>query len=70
MKKNVLILGASSDIGIELKNFLNYEYKITAHCNQNFEELKKLKKSNNLKIIKKNFSNLNDKNIKSIYKIF
>ena len=45
MKKNILILGASSDIGIELIKFLiKKEYNITAHCNQNFKRLQKLKK--------------------------
>ena len=45
MKKNILILGASSDIGIELIKFLiKKEYNITAHCNQNFKQLHKLKK--------------------------
>ncbi len=67
MKKNILILGASSDIGIELIKFLiKKEYNITAHCNQNFKQLQKLKKKNNIKIIKKNFSKLNDKNIKGV----
>ena len=52
MKKNILILGASSDIGIELIKFLiKKEYNITAHCNQNFKKLNKLKKKNNIKII-------------------
>ena len=69
MKKNILILGASSDIGIELIKFLiKKEYNITAHCNQNFKQLHKLKK-NNIKIIKE-FFKLNDKNIKGMHKYF
>ena len=61
MNKNVLILGASSDIGVELiKIFAQNDYSITAHCNSNNKSLieisKKLKK---IKIIKKDFSNFN-----------
>ena len=70
MSKNVLILGASSDIGIELiKIFAQNNYFITAHCNTNNKSLidisKKLKK---IKIIKKNFSNFNTKAINNFCK--
>ena len=40
MNKNVLILGASSDIGVELiKIFAQNDYSITAHCNSNNKSL-------------------------------
>lgn len=65
MKKKVLILGASSDIGIELINsFVEQEYFITAHCNSNSKEIKKkFSYYNKLNIVKKDFSKLNDKNL-------
>jgi len=58
-RKHVLILGGSSDIGIEvIKNFLQLKWKVTAHFLKNKKKLKFLrKKSKNLNIIKFNFSN-------------
>ena len=41
MKKHVLILGGSSDIGIEvLKQFFKIGWKVTAHCSKNKKNLK------------------------------
>lgn len=43
--KRVLIIGASSDIGIETcKKFLENEWELTAHYNKNNKELQRLKK--------------------------
>ena len=58
-KRCVLILGGSSDIGIEVvKNFLKLEWKVTAHFFKNDEELKTIQKSSkNLNLIKFNFTN-------------
>ena len=52
-KRHVLILGGSSDIGIEVvKNFLNLKWEVTAHFFKNKKKLKILKKdSKNLNII-------------------
>ena len=54
-KKHVLILGGSSDIGIEVvKKFLQLKWKVTAHFSKNRKKLEFLKKkSKNLNIIKK-----------------
>ena len=67
-KKHVLILGGSSDIGIEvLKNFLQLQWEVTAHFYKNKEKLESLrKKSKNLNIIKFDFSNYNDLNIEKL----
>ena len=64
-KRHVLILGASSDIGIEaVKNFLKLKWKITAHFSKNKKKLEILKKtSKNLNTIKFNFANYNNLNI-------
>ena len=44
-KKHVLILGGSSDIGIEVvKNFLELKWEVTAHFFKNKKKLKALKK--------------------------
>jgi NAD(P)-dependent dehydrogenase (short-subunit alcohol dehydrogenase family) len=66
MNKNVLILGASSDIGLELiKLFVKEDYHITAHCNSNNKGLiDNFKKYKKLKIVKKNFLNLNNQNLR------
>lgn len=60
MKKTVFILGASSDIGIMTTiKFLENDWKVIAHYNQNQKKLLELKKKykNNLKFLK---MNLND----------
>ena len=45
--KRVLILGGSSDIGIEVvKDFLNMNWDVTAHYFKNKKKLKKLKIKN------------------------
>lgn len=70
MNKNVLILGASSDIGIELVKILaQNNYFITAHCNFNKKSLEKLSKEfKGIEIIKKNFSKLNNKTLNNFCK--
>lgn len=68
MKKTVLILGASSDIGIALtEKFLKKNYYVNAHCNKNSKDLKNLKKKfKNLKVYKFDLSNVEslDKQVK------
>ena len=57
--KKILVLGASSDIGMALiKKILPLDYEITAHCNSKVDFLNKIKNKNkNIKIkIKKLFS--------------
>ena len=50
--KNILILGASSDIGTELINQINKgEYIIFAHYSKNLKK-NKFKNEKNLKLIK------------------
>lgn len=63
MKKKVLILGGSSDIGIELASlFLNKDgYKVNLHFHSNSKAVKNLKEKCNL--IKADLSALNYKNI-------
>jgi NADP-dependent 3-hydroxy acid dehydrogenase YdfG len=57
-KMNVLILGASSDIGLEVtKIFLDKGFEVTAHC---YKNKKIFKKFNNYKKI--NYINFNLKN--------
>jgi 3-oxoacyl-[acyl-carrier protein] reductase len=70
MKKNILILGASSDIGVELiKLLLKNEFNITAHCFTNSKILSRISKKNNkLLIVQKDLNKLNDKNIKNFCK--
>ena len=47
MKKRVLILGASSDIGVELvKLYLKNNYNVVAHYNKNIKNLKKINNKN------------------------
>ena len=67
-KRHVLILGGSSDIGIEVvKNFLKLKWKVTAHCSKNKKKLEILKKtSKNLNIIKSNFTNYKNLNIEKL----
>ena len=61
MKKNVLILGGSSDIGIELtKKFLDKKiYDVNLHYNSNSKVIKNLK--NKCKLIKADLSNSSEK---------
>lgn len=68
--KNILILGGSSDIGVEVvKNFLRLNWKVYAHYSQNKKSLKALEqKFDNLKLIELNFSNYNNKNFEKIIK--
>jgi 3-oxoacyl-[acyl-carrier protein] reductase len=70
LKKKVLILGGSSDIGISIiKKFIKNNYLVTAHFNSNLKPLLNLKKKNeNLNIIKKNFIELTSTNIKLFVK--
>ena len=67
-KRHVLILGGSSDIGIEVvKIFLKLKWKITAHFSKNKKKLEILKKtSKNLNSIKFNFANYNNLNIEKL----
>ena len=63
--KKILILGASSDIGLELtKYYINRNYQVIAHCNKNDKNLKKLSKKN-LKIFKFDLKNISsfEKNV-------
>ena len=47
-KKHILILGGSSDIGIEvIKNFLKLKWEVTAHFSQNKKKLEILRKYSN-----------------------
>ena len=62
----VLILGGSSDIGIEVvKDFLNMNWDVTAHYFKNKKKLKKLK-NKKLKLIYANFMKFNEKNTEKI----
>ena len=65
--KNILILGASSDIGLSLLNALkhNPNYKIGAHCNKGSQRIKNFTEKNlaNIKIFSKALKNT--KNISS-----
>ena len=67
MKKKVLILGGSSDIGLELANLLinKDNYNVNLHYNSNYKAVKKIDKSCNL--IK---ADLSDYNYKDILKKF
>ena len=72
-RKHVLILGGSSDIGIEIiKNFLSLNWNITAHFFKNKKKLQTLaKKEKNIKIINFNFANYKNPNYeKSMFKKF
>ena len=65
-KKTVLILGGSSDIGIETTiKFLSNGWKVIAHYNINEKKLKKIKEKHPQKLflIKMNFKNKNSLNL-------
>ena len=66
--KHVLILGGSSDIGIEvIKDFLKVGWNVTAHFFKNKKKLKLLqKKSKNLDIIQFNFSKINENKLEKL----
>ena len=69
MNKKILILGASSDIGVEtVKIFLKNNWNVIAHFNKNSAKLKKIKKiyDDQLTLIKLDLQNLN--NIKKFLK--
>ena len=72
LKHRILILGGSSDIGIELINFfLNNNYLVDSHYNENSLKLKKIQKKNsNLKLIKINFDRVDSKNYEKVIKKF
>ena len=58
LKKKILILGASSDIGIEtVKKFINEDWKVIAHYNQNMNKLKRIN-NKNLKLFKFDLKNI------------
>ncbi len=60
MNKKVLILGASSEIGIQtVKIYLNKNWTVIAHYSKNNKELKKIK-SKNLKIFKYDLKKINN----------
>ena len=65
MNNEVFILGASSDIGIEtVKIFINNNWKVIAHYNDNAEKLKTLQKKNKsqIKLLKINFKDVKKAN--------
>ena len=69
MNSKILILGASSDIGVELiKIFLKDQIEIVAHCNKSSKKLENLSKKKNIRIIKKNFQNLSEKKFNNFLK--
>ena len=58
-KKNILILGASSGIGIEtVKKFILNGWNVTAHYNSNNKKLKLLQKKYKFDLFKFNFSKI------------
>ncbi len=65
IKKKLLILGGSSDIGVELsKLFINNKWDVTIHYSgENLKFKKKLSKYKDIKFIKLNLKKLNEKNI-------
>ena len=60
--KKILILGGSSDIGTELISKLLKITDVLLHIHHNKKNFK-IKKNNKIKFIKKDLSNLNDKNL-------
>ena len=71
-KKHILILGGSSDIGIEVvKMILNLDWNVTAHYFKNKKKLEILKKNSaNLKLLNFDFSKQNKEVEKIIAKKF
>ena len=71
-KKHILILGGSSDIGIEVvKMILNLDWNVTAHYFKNKKKLEVLKKNSaNLKLLNFDFSKKNKEVEKMITKKF
>lgn len=68
MKKKILILGASSDIGISLvRKCIEEGYFVYAHYNSTKKELSKFPK-NELHLFKSNFLNFSDKQINQLVK--
>ena len=67
-EKHVLILGGSSDIGIEVvKSFLRLKWNVTAHFFKNKKKLQNLKKkTGNINVIEFNFANYNKANIEKL----
>ena len=72
MKKNILILGASSEIGLATTRlFLKNKWDVYAHYNKSKKKLEKIQSENQmLHLLKCNFENLSEANkfIKKIYK--
>ena len=68
MKKNTLILGGSSDIGVELVKmmFRKNKYILNVHYNSNIKSLKNL--SSNINLIQANFTNVNIDKLLSKFK--
>ncbi len=64
--KKILILGGNSDIGLQLlKNLANEEnFKIHVHYNKKFS---KKNIQENIKLIKKDLSKINSKNLKKVF---
>jgi len=64
--KKILILGGNSDIGMKIIEKLidNNKLKLHVHFNKNFPNKKYIRK---IKLIKKNFLNINEKNVKKIF---
>ena len=70
INKHVLILGASSDIGIDvIKLFIKSDWKVSAHYSSNNYNLKKIR-SKKLKIIQFNFLNRSQNTEKKLLKTF
>ena len=70
LKKRVLILGGSSDIGMEVvKFFLKLNWSVEAHFSKNKKKLEILqKRQKNLKIIKYDFAAYKNKNFERLLK--
>ena len=62
MEKKILILGGSSDIGVQVINkVLKKNWKVTAHYSKNKKALNNFSNSN-LSLIKCDFSKINENN--------